>query len=53
MDLYSVGFNIKSIGCSFTSIVLACENGKLIAWGASPTHGELVSFGFSFIHESV
>lgn len=39
----SIGFDIKSVGCSYTSIVLACDNSKLIAWGASPTYGELVS----------
>lgn len=37
------GFNMKSIGCSATSIVIACEGGKLIAWGASPCYGELGS----------
>lgn len=36
------GRNIKSVGCSLTSIVLADEN-DVIAWGASPTYGELVS----------
>lgn len=38
----STGFDIKSIGCSNTSIVFAAEN-DVIAWGASPTYGELVS----------
>ncbi|XP_058454616.1 protein RCC2 homolog [Malaya genurostris] len=34
------GWNIISIGTSFTSIVISADD-SLIAWGASPTFGEL------------
>uniref|UniRef100_A0A1B0CHF5 RCC1-like domain-containing protein n=1 Tax=Lutzomyia longipalpis TaxID=7200 RepID=A0A1B0CHF5_LUTLO len=34
------GWNITSIGCSYTSIVISADD-SLIAWGASPTFGEL------------
>lgn len=36
------GWNITSVGCSNTSIVISADD-SLIAWGASPTFGELVS----------
>lgn len=36
------GWHITSIGCSNTSIVISADD-TLIAWGASPTFGELVS----------
>ncbi|XP_037299924.1 protein RCC2 homolog isoform X1 [Manduca sexta] len=34
------GWNIKSVGVSNTSIVIAADD-SLIAWGVSPTYGEL------------
>jgi len=34
------GWNITSVGCSQTSIVIAADD-SLISWGASPTYGEL------------
>ncbi|KAA0194131.1 hypothetical protein HAZT_HAZT005946 [Hyalella azteca] len=37
-DLY--GWNVRSIGCSATSIVVAADD-NVIAWGPSPTYGEL------------
>lgn len=37
-----VGWHITSIGCSNTSIIISADD-SLIAWGASPTFGELVS----------
>lgn len=40
------GWDIKQIGTGFTSIVIAADD-SIIAWGASPTYGELVSF-FNF-----
>lgn len=36
------GWHITSIGCSNTSVVISADD-TLIAWGASPTFGELVS----------
>lgn len=36
-----LGWHITSIGCSNTSIVISADD-TLIAWGASPTYGELV-----------
>lgn len=35
------GWHITSIGCSNTSVVISADD-SLIAWGASPTYGELV-----------
>lgn len=37
------GWDIRSVGCSYTSVVVAAEE-SVIAWGPSPTYGELVSF---------
>jgi len=37
-DLY--GWNVRAVGCSVTSIVLAADE-SVIAWGPSPTYGEL------------
>ena len=34
------GWNISHVGASFTSIVVAADE-TCIAWGASPTYGEL------------
>ncbi|KAJ2954112.1 hypothetical protein O0L34_g2334 [Tuta absoluta] len=34
------GWNIRSVGCSNTSIVIAADD-SLVAWGVSPTYGEL------------
>lgn len=34
------GWNVRSVGCSQTSIVVAADE-SVIAWGASPTYGEL------------
>ncbi|KAK4300103.1 hypothetical protein Pmani_027675 [Petrolisthes manimaculis] len=34
------GWDIRSVGCSFTSVVVAAEE-SVIAWGPSPTYGEL------------
>lgn len=49
------GWNITSIGCSQTSVVISADE-SLISWGASPTFGELVSllfYAFSFkLHAS-
>lgn len=45
--LFVTGWHITSIGCSLTSIVISADD-TLIAWGASPTYGELVSFYFTF-----
>ena len=39
-DLY--GWDVRSIGTSVTSIVVAADE-SCIAWGPSPTYGELVS----------
>lgn len=35
------GWNVRSVGCSVTSIVVAADE-SVIAWGPSPTYGELV-----------
>lgn len=43
------GWHITSIGCSNTSIVISADD-TLIAWGASPTFGELVNFGECIFH---
>lgn len=37
------GWHITSVGCSNTSIVISADD-TVIAWGASPTFGELVSW---------
>ncbi|KAL0277372.1 UNVERIFIED_CONTAM: hypothetical protein PYX00_004688 [Menopon gallinae] len=34
------GWNVRSVGCSVTSIVVAADE-SVIAWGPSPTYGEL------------
>jgi len=34
------GWNITTLGCSNTSVVISADD-SLIAWGASPTYGEL------------
>ena len=36
------GWNVRSVGVSNTSIVIAADD-SVIAWGPSPTSGELVS----------
>ena len=41
------GWHITAVGCSNTSIVISADD-TLIAWGASPTFGELVSIHFHF-----
>ena len=38
-DLF--GWEVRDIGCSATSIVVAADR-SVIAWGPSPTYGELV-----------
>ena len=40
------GWNVRSVGCSTTSIVVAADE-SVIAWGPSPTSGELVSYSLS------
>lgn len=45
-DLF--GWEVRDIGCSNTSIVVAAER-SAIAWGPSPTYGELVCW-FITIH---
>jgi hypothetical protein len=35
------GWAVRSVGCGFTSIVMAADD-SVIAWGPSPTCGELV-----------
>lgn len=35
------GWDVRSIGCSYTSILVAADE-SVIAWGPSPTFGELV-----------
>lgn len=42
LSFYQSGWHITSIGCSNTSIIISADD-TLIAWGASPTYGELVS----------
>lgn len=42
------GWDVRSVGCSITSIVVAADE-SVIAWGPSPTYGELVSVLFSRI----
>ena len=42
------GWNVRSVGCSVTSIVVAADE-SVIAWGPSPTYGELVIYSF-YIH---
>ncbi|PSN33959.1 Protein RCC2 [Blattella germanica] len=42
------GWAVRSVGCSFTSIVMAADD-SVIAWGPSPTYGEL---GFGELHKS-
>lgn len=37
---FIIGWNITSIGCANTSIMISADD-TLIAWGASPTFGEL------------
>lgn len=39
------GWDIRCIGCSQTSVVVAADD-SVIAWGSSPTFGELVIFLF-------
>jgi len=38
MDLN--GWNIRSVGCGKTSIVVAADD-SIVSWGSSPTYGEL------------
>lgn len=45
---YFAGWHITSIGCSNTSIVISADD-TLIAWGASPTFGELVNIPTQFV----
>lgn len=40
MFLYLPGWNVTDIGCGYTSVVISADD-TLIAWGASPTYGEL------------
>lgn len=42
------GWSVRSVGCGFTSIVMAADD-SVIAWGPSPTYGEL---GFGELHKS-
>lgn len=42
------GWAVRSVGCSATSIVMAADD-SVIAWGPSPTYGELVSFTVQYI----
>lgn len=44
---FQIGLKLKCIACSVTSMILVCDDGKLIAWGASPTYGELVRINLS------
>lgn len=37
------GWKVRSVGCSYTSIVVAADE-SVIAFGPSPTFGELVRF---------
>jgi hypothetical protein len=43
------GWDVRSIGCSFTSIVVAADD-SVIAWGPSPTFGELVRCHIYYNH---
>ena len=47
-DLF--GWDVRAVGCSTTSIVVAADD-SVIAWGPSPTYGELVSAAVE--HESL
>lgn len=42
------GWHITTIGCSNTSVIISADD-TLIAWGASPTYGEL---GLGDIHKT-
>lgn len=42
------GWDIKHIATGFTSVVVAADE-SVIAWGASPTYGELVSMFILFL----
>lgn len=42
------GWRITAIGCSNTSVIISADD-TLIAWGASPTYGEL---GLGDIHKT-
>lgn len=35
-----LGWNITDVACGFTSTIISADD-SLIAWGASPTYGEL------------
>lgn len=39
------GWEIRCVACSQTSVVVAADD-SVIAWGASPTFGELVRCGY-------
>lgn len=42
------GWNIQAIGAGFTSMIISADD-TLIAWGASPTFGELVNHTFFYL----
>lgn len=46
------GWNVRCVGVANTSIVCAADD-SVIAWGSSPTSGELVSFHLSLLIENV
>ena len=41
------GWKVRSVGCSYTSIVVAADD-SVIAFGGSPTYGELVISQFLY-----
>lgn len=43
------GWKVRSVGCSYTSIVVAADE-SVIAFGPSPTYGELVIILFTIIY---
>lgn len=39
-SFFHSGWNVTDVGCGYTSVVISADD-SLIAWGASPTYGEL------------
>lgn len=46
------GWNITSIGTGFTSMIISADD-TLIAWGASPTFGELVILRTLYLNQNL
>lgn len=44
--VFIAGWSIRCVGTSNTSVLVAADK-SLIAWGVSPTYGELVTYLFN------